>query len=55
MIMAIVKHFALLIIEDGKLTVDDKHLFTSKTISYNITVVEARDATADELETASKT
>jgi FKBP-type peptidyl-prolyl cis-trans isomerase SlyD len=42
-------------IDDGKLTVDGNHPFAGKTIGNNITVVEVRDATADELETTSKT
>ena len=36
-------------IEDGKLTVDGNHPFAGKTITYNITVNEVRDATSDEL------
>lgn len=43
------KVFYVTKIEDGKLTVDGNHPFAGKTITYNITVKEVRDATADEL------
>jgi FKBP-type peptidyl-prolyl cis-trans isomerase SlyD len=43
------KIFRVTNIEDGKLTVDGNHPFAGKTITYNITVKEVRDATADEL------
>ncbi|HEB82743.1 MAG TPA: peptidylprolyl isomerase [Gammaproteobacteria bacterium] len=43
------KIFRVTSIEDGKLTVDGNHPFAGKTITYNITVREVRDATADEL------
>ena len=43
------KIFRVTKIEDGKLTVDGNHPFAGKTITYNITVAEVRDATADEL------
>jgi len=43
------KIFYVTKIEDGKLTVDGNHPFAGKTIIYNITVKEVRDATADEL------
>lgn len=36
-------------IEDGKLTVDGNHPFAGKAITYNIKVIEVRDATAEEL------
>ncbi len=43
------KVFRVTAIEDGKLTVDGNHPFAGKSITYNITVKEVRDATADEL------
>jgi len=43
------KIFYVTKIEDGKLTVDGNHPLAGKTITYNITVKEVRDATADEL------
>lgn len=43
------KIFRVAKIEDGKLTVDGNHPFAGKTITYNITVVEVRDATPEEL------
>ncbi len=44
------KIFLVSKIEDGKLTVDGNHPFAGKTITYNITVQEVRDATADEMQ-----
>lgn len=43
------KMFRVTNIEDGKLTVDGNHPFAGKTVTYNITVKEVRDATANEL------
>lgn len=43
------KIFRVSKIEDGKLTVDGNHPFAGKTITYNITVKEVRDATPEEL------
>ena len=43
------KIFRVTHIEDGKLTVDGNHPFAGKTIIYNITVKEVRDATENEL------
>ena len=43
------KIFRVTHIEDGKLTVDGNHPFAGKSITYNITVKEVRDATADEM------
>lgn len=43
------KIFRVTHIENGKLTVDGNHPFAGKTITYNITVKEVRDATADEM------
>jgi FKBP-type peptidyl-prolyl cis-trans isomerase SlyD len=43
------KIFRVTNIEDGKLTVDGNHPFAGKSITYNITVKEVRNATADEL------
>lgn len=43
------KIFRVTHIEDNKLTVDGNHPFAGKTITYNITVQEVRDATAREL------
>ena len=42
------KIFRVTEIADGKLTVDGNHPFAGKTITYNITVKEVRDATTDE-------
>lgn len=36
-------------IADGKLTVDGNHPFAGKVITYNIKIVEVRDATPDEM------
>jgi FKBP-type peptidyl-prolyl cis-trans isomerase SlyD len=44
------KIFRVTRIEDGKLTVDGNHPFAGKSITYNITVREVRDATASELQ-----
>ncbi len=44
------KVFRVSKIEDDKLTVDGNHPFAGKTITYNITVQEVRDATADEMQ-----
>lgn len=43
------KIFRVVKIENGKLTVDGNHPFAGKTITYNITVKEVRDATPEEL------
>ena len=43
------KIFRVTKIADGKLTVDGNHPFAGKTITYNITVKEVRDATENEL------
>jgi len=43
------KIFRVTEIADGKLTVDGNHPFAGKTITYNITVKEVRDATDSEL------
>ncbi len=43
------KIFRVAKIEDGKLTVDGNHPFAGKAITYNIKVIEVRDATAEEL------
>ena len=43
------KVFRVSDIADGKLTVDGNHPFAGKTIIYNITVKEVRDATTSEL------
>ncbi len=43
------KIFRVTDMADGKLTVDGNHPFAGKTITYNITVKEVRDATADEI------
>lgn len=43
------KIFRVSEINDGKLTVDGNHPFAGKSITYNITVKEVRDATASEL------
>ena len=44
------KIFRVTHIDDNKLTVDGNHPFAGKTITYNITVREVRDATASELQ-----
>lgn len=44
-----VKIFRVIDIADGKLTVDGNHPFAGKTVTYNITVKEVRDATPEEL------
>lgn len=44
------KIFRVSHIDDNKLTVDGNHPFAGKTITYNITVREVRDATASELQ-----
>jgi len=43
------KIFRVTDISDGKLTVDGNHPFAGKTITYNITVKEVRDATENEM------
>ena len=43
------KIFRVSEIKDGKLTVDGNHPFAGKSITYNITIKEVRDATACEL------
>ena len=43
------KIFRVTEIADGKLTVDGNHPFAGKTITYNITVKEVRNATDEEL------
>ena len=43
------KIFRVTRIENGKLTVDGNHPFAGKTITYNITVNEVRDATDSEI------
>ncbi len=43
------KIFRVTEIADGKLTVDGNHPFAGKSITYNITVKEVRDATGSEL------
>jgi len=43
------KIFRVSEIKDGKLTVDGNHPFAGKSITYNITVKDVRDATAGEL------
>ena len=43
------KVFRVTKIDGDKLTVDGNHPFAGKTITYNITVKEVRDATANEL------
>ena len=42
------KIFRVTEIKDGKLTVDGNHPFAGKTITYNITLKEVRDATSSE-------
>lgn len=44
-----VKTFRVVSIENGKLTVDGNHPFAGKSITYNITVTDVRDATQEEL------
>ena len=44
------KIFRVSHIDDNKLTVDGNHPFAGKTITYNITVREVRDATVSELQ-----
>lgn len=43
------KIFRVTHIDENKLTVDGNHPFAGKTITYNITIQEVRDATAGEL------
>jgi FKBP-type peptidyl-prolyl cis-trans isomerase SlyD len=43
------KEFRVVSMADGKLTVDGNHPLAGKDITYNITIVEVRDATADEM------
>ena len=43
------KEFRVIRMADGKLTVDGNHPLAGKDITYNITIVEVRDATADEM------
>lgn len=43
------KDFRVVSMADGKLTVDGNHPLAGKDITYNITIVEVRDATADEM------
>lgn len=43
------KDFRVVGIADGKLTVDGNHPLAGKAITYNITIVEVRDATPDEM------
>jgi FKBP-type peptidyl-prolyl cis-trans isomerase SlyD len=43
------KIFRVTHIGDGKLTVDGNHPFAGKTITYNISIKEVRDATASEM------
>ena len=43
------KIFRVTTIEDGKLTVDGNHPFAGKTVTYNITIADVRDATPEEL------
>ncbi|MDH5712305.1 MAG: peptidylprolyl isomerase [Gammaproteobacteria bacterium] len=43
------KEFRVTRIENGKLTVDGNHPFAGKTITYNVTVVEVRDPTPEEM------
>ncbi len=43
------KIFRVAKMENGKLTVDGNHPFAGKTVTYNIKVIEVRDATSDEL------
>lgn len=48
------KTFRVTEIADSKLTVDGNHPYAGKTITYNITVKEVRDATKSELENGVK-
>lgn len=43
------KNFRVISIADGKLTVDGNHPLAGKEISFNINLVEVRDATIEEL------
>lgn len=43
------KEFRVVKIENGKLTVDGNHPLAGKAITYNITIVEVRDPTTDEM------
>lgn len=43
------KDFRVVSIADGKLTVDGNHPLAGKVITYNISIVEVRDATAEEM------
>ena len=43
------KDFRVVNIENGKLTVDANHPLAGKVITYNITIVEVRDPTMDEM------
>lgn len=43
------KNFLVTEIANGKLTVDGNHPYAGKTITYNITIKEIRDATENEL------
>ncbi|MDH5613213.1 MAG: peptidylprolyl isomerase [Gammaproteobacteria bacterium] len=43
------KEFRVVSMADGKLTVDGNHPLAGKDITYNITIIEVRDATADEM------
>jgi len=47
-----VKEFTVSKIENGILTVDGNHPLAGKNITFNITITEIRDATADEIKTA---
>lgn len=44
-----VKNFQVSKIENGKLTVDGNHPLAGKHVTFNITITEIRDATADEI------
>ncbi|MFV2055707.1 MAG: peptidylprolyl isomerase [Thiohalomonadales bacterium] len=41
--------FTVTEIKDGKLTVDANHLFAGKTMTFHVSIVNIRDATAQEL------
>ena len=43
------KEFRVISIENGKLTVDGNHPLAGKAITYNITITEVRDPTAEEM------
>ena len=43
------KDFRVVSIENGKLTVDGNHPLAGKAITYNITIVEVRDPTPEEM------